>query len=112
MDEGIIFKAERQAEILKIVEEQGRISTALIQRRFRVGYGTARNDLDEPAERGLLRRTHAGAVSLKTFGVGYSPDVHRLSSKERCDEAKENYRRSAEEELDALRELGVKIIRV
>lgn len=104
MEEGIIFKAERQAEILRIVEEEGRISTAFIQRKFRVGYGTARNDLDELAERGLLRRTHAGAVSVKTVSVGYSPDVHRMSSKERCEEVKENYRRIAEEAVRRIRE--------
>ena len=104
MAEEIMFKEERQAEILGIVEEEGRISTAVIQRKFRVGYGTARNDLDELAERGLLKRTHAGAVSIRTEGVGQPSGIHDLSAKERCEEVKENYRRIAEAAVGRIRE--------
>jgi DeoR/GlpR family transcriptional regulator of sugar metabolism len=104
MEEEVMFKEERQAEILKIVERDGRIGTALIQRKFSVGYGTARNDLDELAEKGLLKRTHAGAVSIRTEGVGQSAGIHGLSAKERCEEVKENYRRIAEEAVRRIRE--------
>lgn len=69
-----------------------------------MGYGTARNDLDELAERGLLKRTHAGAVSLGTEGVGQSSGIHALSAKERCEEVKENYRRIAEAAVGRIRE--------
>jgi len=104
MEEEIMFKEERQAKILKIVEQEGRIGTALIQRKFSVGYGTARNDLDELAEKGLVKRTHAGAVSVRTEGVGQSAGIHALSAKERCEEVKENYRRIAEEAVRRIRE--------
>ena len=104
MEEEIMFKEERQAEILKIVEREGRISTAVIQRKFRVGYGTARNDLDELSDKGLVKRTHAGAVSVGTPGVGQLSGIHALSAKERCEEVKENYRRIAEEAVRRIRE--------
>ncbi|MBQ3860294.1 MAG: DeoR/GlpR transcriptional regulator [Clostridia bacterium] len=95
MMEDTMFKEERQNAILKIVETEGRITTSLIQRKFGVGYGTARNDLDEMAGKGLVRRTHAGAVPAGVPSVGYSPDIHPLTSRERCAEIRENYRKIA-----------------
>ncbi len=85
-----MFKEERHAEILKYIEENGKINTATIQRMFSVGFGTAMNDLNELAEKGLVQRTHGGALKLKQ--VGYAPDgIRTLSSKERCTEITDNY---------------------
>ena len=85
-----MFKEERHSEILRYIEENGKITTAQIQRMYSVGYGTAMNDLDELAEKGLVQRTHGGALKMKQ--VGYAPDnIRFLSSKERCVEITDNY---------------------
>ncbi len=85
-----MFKEERHAAILQYIEENGKINTATIQRHFSVGFGTAMNDLNELAEKGLVQRTHGGAIKLKQ--VGYAPDgIRTLSSKERCAEITDNY---------------------
>ena len=89
----MIFKEERHAAILALLETEGKITTSLIQRRFGVSYGTARNDLDELAEKGLVQRTHSGALPVKP--VCWRPGISALSSKERCAEVKENYLRIA-----------------
>lgn len=85
-----MFKEERHTEILRYIEENGKITTAQIQRMYSVGYGTAMNDLDELSEKGLVQRTHGGALKLKQ--VGYAPDgIRTLSSKERCTVITDNY---------------------
>ena len=57
-----MFQEERHAKILEIIANEGKISTSRIQREFSVGYGTAKNDLDTLAEKGLIQRTHGGAI--------------------------------------------------
>lgn len=90
-----MFKEERHTEILKYIEENGKITTSQIQRMYSVGYGTAMNDLDELAARGLVQRTHGGALRLKP--VGYAPDgIATMSAKERCGEITDNYRKIAQ----------------
>ena len=85
-----MFKEERHAEILRYIEENGKITTSVIQKIFSVGFSTAMNDLNELAEKGLIQRTHGGAIKLKQ--VGYAPDGIRLmSAKERCAEITDNY---------------------
>lgn len=97
-----MFKEERHAEIMKYVEENGKITTSVIQRLFSVGYVTAKNDIDELAERGLVQRAHGGALKLKQ--IGYMPnDIHELSSKERCADIKENYRAIAKKAVELIR---------
>ncbi len=90
-----MFKEERHTEILRYIEENGKITTSQIQRMYSVGYGTAMNDLDELSARGLVQRTHGGALKLKQ--IGYAPDgVGAMSSKERCVEITDNYRKIAQ----------------
>lgn len=96
-----MFKEERHAEILKYIDENGKISTSDIQRMFRIGFGTAMNDLNELAEKGLVQRTHGGAIKLKQ--VGYAPDgIRTLSSKERCAEITDNYLAIARKAIDMI----------
>lgn len=96
-----MFKEERHAEILRYIEENGRITTAVIQRMFSVGYGTAKNDIDELAERGLVQRMHGGAIKLKQ--VGDMPrGLHDLSSKERCATTNEDYLAIAQKAIELL----------
>ncbi len=96
-----MFKEERHAEILKYIDENGKISTSDIQRMFSIGFGTAMNDLNELAEKGLVQRTHGGAIKLKQ--VGYAPDgIRTLSSKERCAEITDNYLAIARKAIDMI----------
>lgn len=90
---------ERHEKILQLLQESGRISTAIIQRKFQVGYGTAQRDMRILEEKGLITRTaHGGAIPYRHVAGGGAD--HSLSSAERCAEVTENYlaiaRRAAE----------------
>ena len=65
-----MFLEERHKEILRILEEKGSIHTSEIQRRFSVGYDTAKRDLRLLEEQKLLKRTHGGALPLKSVAFG------------------------------------------
>ena len=59
-----MFIEERHREILKRLNASGTITTAEIQRLFGIGYDSAKRDLRILEEKGLLTRTHGGAISL------------------------------------------------
>ena len=65
-----MFIEERHQAILALLNEMGSISTADIQRRFGVGYDSAKRDLRILEEKGLLKRTHGGAISLDQAAFG------------------------------------------
>lgn len=64
--------AQRRGELLKIAKERGAITVAESASQFAVSADTIRRDLDYLAERGLLKRTHGGAVLLSDLTV---PDI-------------------------------------
>ena len=84
-----MFQEERFSIILGIIENEGKITTAQIQRKCGVGYGTAKNDLDLLAEKGLVQRTHGGAI--RVMKIGFAPDIQGLSAKERCENIDPEY---------------------
>ncbi len=59
-----MFIEERHREIRKRLNASGTITTAEIQRLFGIGYDSAKRDLRILEEKGLLKRTHGGAISL------------------------------------------------
>ncbi len=59
-----LFPVERRKKILEIVEKEGRITVADIQRIFLVGYETAKKDLAMLENDNKLKRVHGGAISL------------------------------------------------
>ena len=59
---------ERHRAILELVNKNGSISTSEIQRRFMVGYDSAKRDLRILEESGLLKRTHGVAIALGSAG--------------------------------------------
>ncbi len=63
-----MFIEERHQAILKIVNESGRISIGDIQEKFSVSVDSARRDLRMLEEKGLLKRTHGGAIPLAKVG--------------------------------------------
>jgi DeoR/GlpR family transcriptional regulator of sugar metabolism len=71
----IMFIEERHQAILKIIQENGRISIGEIQEKFDVSVDSARRDLRILEENGLLKRTHGGAIPIQQ--VGFCPPRNR-----------------------------------
>ncbi len=63
-----MFIEERHEQILKIINEKGRISIGEIQETFDVSVDSARRDLRILEEKGLLKRTHGGAIPVLQIG--------------------------------------------
>ncbi|WP_416176157.1 DeoR/GlpR family DNA-binding transcription regulator [Clostridium sp.] len=61
-----MFAEERQNKILKLLKEQGSLKVVTLTELFNVSESTIRRDLQEMDEKGLLSRTHGGAVSLQS----------------------------------------------
>lgn len=78
---------ERHQEILNILEREGRIKATDIQELFQVGLDTARRDLRILESKGLLRRTHGGALPTIQRGFTTPP----MYTPRNITEIKENY---------------------
>ena len=70
-----MFIEERHQAILDFIQANGRISISDIQGKFYVSVDSARRDLRILEERGLLKRTHGGAIPIQQ--VGLCPSRHR-----------------------------------
>lgn len=57
-----MFREERHALILEILEQQGRAVVPGLSKHFRVSADTIRRDLRQLETRGLIRKTHGGAM--------------------------------------------------
>jgi DeoR family fructose operon transcriptional repressor len=57
-----LFTIERKSEILKLMEQNGRAGVNELASLFHASRETIRRDLNDMEERGLLKRTHGGAV--------------------------------------------------
>lgn len=68
-----MFAAEREREILTVLREKGRVSVQDLAQLLGVTPETVRKDLNELEHRGLLRRTHGGAVKVER--LSYSTPV-------------------------------------
>jgi DeoR family fructose operon transcriptional repressor len=62
-----MYSIERKSEILKILEQNGRAGVGELSALFNSSRETIRRDLRELEDKGLLKRTHGGAVLEKTF---------------------------------------------
>ena len=82
-----MFIEERHRKILDILEAKGSVSTAEIQRKFSVSYDSAKRDLRILEEKGLLKRTHGGAIAVRQIAAGKPSGV---TCKD-FDEVKDNY---------------------
>ena len=100
-----MFIEERHQAILDLLNENGSITTAEIQERFAVSYDSAKRDLRILEEKGLLKRTYGGALSIKK--VGDCKSAYNLSSKERIRESKSNYNKIAKEALELVEDNDV-----
>ena len=57
-----LFVEERQRRIMDVLQEQKRVSVNALSESFGVSASTLRNDLRDMEARGLVQRTHGGAV--------------------------------------------------
>ena len=64
-----MFMEERQADIVRRVNETGRIMVSEIQQIYNVSSDCARRDLRFLESKGLLQRTHGGAISVAVAGT-------------------------------------------
>jgi DeoR family transcriptional regulator, fructose operon transcriptional repressor len=67
-----MFIEERHQAILDILTAERRISIGEIQEKFDVSIDSARRDLRILEEKGLLKRTHGGAIPVQQVGL-HSP---------------------------------------
>lgn len=73
-----MFIEERHQAILDIIRQNGRVSINEIQEKFDVSAESARRDLRILEEKGLLKRTHGGAIPI--LSVGYRPPRKRIEN--------------------------------
>ena len=70
-----MFIEERHQLILDYLENNGRISANQIHDMFEVSFDTAWRDLRIMEEKGLLKRTHGGALPVRQVGFSKPPKV-------------------------------------
>lgn len=70
-----MFIEERHKLILEYLEKNGSITTNDIIGQYGVSYDTAKRDLRILDEKGLLKRTHGGALPLHQIAVGRPPKM-------------------------------------
>ena len=58
-----LMAEERRTQILMILRANGRVKVDELKRRFRTSAVTIRNDLNALDQKGLVQRSHGGAVS-------------------------------------------------
>ena len=64
-----MFMEERQKDIVRRVNESGRILVSEIRELYQVSADCARRDLRVLESRGLLQRTHGGAIAIAPGGA-------------------------------------------
>ena len=79
--QGFALPARRRSELLRTAKKRGAITVAELAEAFAVSLDTIRRDLDYLAGRGLLIRTHGGAVAVDGFLVRDAPDTQRLNAR-------------------------------
>lgn len=82
-----MFIEERHQQILDILNEEGSITCTAIQEKFGISYDSAKRDLRILEEKGLLKRTHGGALPVRQIATS-------RPAKKTCrdvDNVKENY---------------------
>ena len=70
-----MLNLERQAKILELIEEHGKVEVGDLSRRLGASEVTIRKDLKELHGRGLLLRAHGGAVRAETVSADPSLQI-------------------------------------
>lgn len=74
-----MIPAQREAQILELLQEQGSVTVEELSTRFAVSEMTARRDLDRLEEKGLAERRHGGAM-LPGRLVGEEPYIAKAAT--------------------------------
>lgn len=98
-----MFIEERHQAILDIISSNGRISIGEIQEKFNVSIDSARRDLRILEEKGLLKRTHGGAIPTRQIALGKPP---KITAKD-ITEVKENYMAIAQKAVTMIKDNDV-----
>lgn len=79
-----LFKEEQENMLMTLLKSNGRVSIAEICKSVGISASTARIRLNSMDERGLLVRTHGGAIEKKLSleGTAHTPDVPNLREKQ------------------------------
>jgi DeoR family transcriptional regulator, fructose operon transcriptional repressor len=72
--------SRRRAELVRLARSRGQVTVTELAALFDVSRDTIRRDLDLLAERGLLTRTHGGAVPLDALAMRDTPFAERLNA--------------------------------
>ncbi|MBQ9118996.1 MAG: DeoR/GlpR transcriptional regulator [Lachnospiraceae bacterium] len=64
-----MFMEERQQEILKTIQQNGKITVAEITQKYGISDESARRDLRMLEQKGVCKRTHGGAILLAQVSV-------------------------------------------
>ena len=70
--------AKRRADLVRLVRARGQVTVTELAGLFEISVDTVRRDLDHLAERGLLARTHGGAVASGDLVIQETPFADRL----------------------------------
>ena len=73
--------ARRRSELVRLARVHGQVTIAGLMEMFDVSADTVRRDLDLLAERGLLARTHGGAVASDDLVTRDAPFAERLTTR-------------------------------
>ena len=77
-----MFMEERQKDIVRKINETGRILVSEIQELYQISADCARRDLRVLESKGLLQRTHGGAIAVTPKGIYPSPTYNPIDIKE------------------------------
>lgn len=85
-----LFQAERQEQIINILENKNRVIITELCEKFKTTPVTIRSDLSILEKEGLLKRTHGGAIKNKSLYPGLAlPEKEKLHLDEKMKIAKE-----------------------
>ncbi len=77
-----MFMEERQKDIVSKINETGRILVSEIQESYQVSADCARRDLRILEKKGLLQRTHGGAIAVHSKEIYPAPTYNPIDVKE------------------------------
>lgn len=77
-----MFMEERQKDIVRRINETRRILVSEIQELYQISADCARRDLRVLESKGLLQRTHGGAIAVTPKGIYSSPTYNPVDIKE------------------------------
>ena len=72
-----MLKKERQREILKVIEDTGKVEVEILSKRLGVSDMTIRRDLGELDQQGLVERVHGGALLARNSRDVEAPVIER-----------------------------------